>query len=563
MYYNYTVTVPKEHIVKIKKEDVLYIYYECGRSYDKDKKYTSPKRMCIGKMCSDDEKRMHPNQNFYRAFPDSDERPELSSQERRSSTLGIGPYVVIKKIISSLGIDGIIRGMNKASDSGLFLDLIAYTIITEDNAAQYYPDYAYHHALFTEGMKIFSDSKISSFLSDLGEEAAFTFLRMWNKKMDHREKIYISYDATNKNTQAGELSIGEFGEAKDKKNLPIFNYAIAYDKTNSKPLFYERYCGSIVDVSQLQFMIAKAKAYGYRSVSFILDRGYFSEGNLRLLDREGYAFIIMLKGRRKVLEKAVDETKGSFETKSSCYIKSYKVYGTTIKGKIFDEDDCIRYIHVYYSITRAAQAQRMVEDKFNRMSEAIEKQIGQKYEFNGTFNDLYNFTYDKDGTLLFYEEKPGVREKELKYCGYIVIVTSEAMEAPEALNRYKSRDDSEKLFRGDKSYLGNSALRTYTDEKTDAKILIEFVALIVRSRIYTNISQATFNLPNKPNYATVPAVMKELDKIEITKHFDNIYRLDHPVTKKQKDILSYFGISEDDIKTESETLGEILRNKEA
>ena len=560
MYYNYTVTVPQEHVVKIKKDDVLYIYYECGRDYDKDKKYSLPKRMCIGKLCSDDEKKMHPNQNFFRAFPDSAERPEESSQERRSSTLGIGPYIVIKKIITALGIDEIIKKMNRASDNGLFLDLIAYSIITEDNAAQYYPDYAYHHALFTDGMKIFSDSKVSTFLSDLGEEAAFTFLGMWNKKMDHREKIYISYDATNKNTQAGDLTIAEFGEAKDKKNLPIFNYAIAYDKTNSKPLFYERYSGSIVDVSQLQFMIAKAKAYGYRSVAFILDRGYFSKDNLHLLDTEGYAFIIMLKGKRKVLENAVDKTKGSFETKSSCYIKSYRVYGTTIEGTIFD-DDRIRYIHIYYSITRAAQAQRIIEDKFNRMSEALEKQIGQKYEFTSTFKDYYNITYDEKGTLIFYEEKPEVREMELRYCGYIVIITSEKMEAPEALEKYKSRDESEKLFRGDKSYLGNSALRTYTDEKTDAKILIEFVALIVRSRIYTNIEKATLNISNKPNYATVPAVMKELDKIEITKHFDNVYRLDHPVTKRQREILSYFGISDEDVKAESEALGEILKKE--
>ena len=39
--------------------------------------------------------------------------------------------------------------------------------------------------------------------------------------------------------------------------------------------------------------------------------------------------------------------------------------------------------------------------------------------------------------------------------GYFVIVTSKQMTAEEALELYKSRDVSEKLFRGDKSYLGN------------------------------------------------------------------------------------------------------------
>ena len=59
------------------------------------------------------------------------------------------------------------------------------------------------------------------------------------------------------------------------------------------------------------------------------------------------------------------------------------------------------------------------------------------------------------------------------------------MTAEEALDLYKSRDASEKLLpRGDKSYLGNHSYGTQTAEATHAKIFIEFVALIIRNRIY-------------------------------------------------------------------------------
>ena len=44
--------------------------------------------------------------------------------------------------------------------------------------------------------------------------------------------------------------------------------------------------------------------------------------------------------------------------------------------------------------------------------------------------------------------------------------------------QYKSRDESEKLYRADKIFLGISALRGYTDETIEAKSLIGFVALI-------------------------------------------------------------------------------------
>ena len=51
-------------------------------------------------------------------------------------------------------------------------------------------------------------------------------------------------------------------------------------------------------------------------------------------------------------------------------------------------------------------------------------------------------------------------EKENSLSGYFCIITSEKMTANEALKLYKSRDASEKLFRGDKSYLGDKSLRS-------------------------------------------------------------------------------------------------------
>ena len=93
-------------------------------------------------------------------------------------------------------------------------------------------------------------------------------------------KKYISYDSTNKNCQAGVIELVEFGHPKDDTGLPVFNYSVAYDTDNKEPLFYEQYPGSVVDVSQLQFMLEKAKGYGYKRIGFILDRGYFCKENI-------------------------------------------------------------------------------------------------------------------------------------------------------------------------------------------------------------------------------------------------------------------------------------------
>ena len=133
------------------------------------------------------------------------------------------------------------------------------------------------------------------------------------------------------------------------------------------------------------------------------------------------------------------------------------------------------------------------------------------------------------------------------------------MTATEAIDLYKSRDTSEKLFRGDKSYLGNQSLRVYSDESASAKIFIEFIALIVRNKIYTCLKDEKKKLNKKPNYMTVPAALKELGKIGMARQLDNVYRLDHAITATQKTILGAFGMDAAYVRHKASELSEQFR----
>ena len=56
----------------------------------------------------------------------------------------------------------------------------------------------------------------------------------------------------------------------------------------------------------------------------------------------------------------------------------------------------------------------------------------------------------------------------------------------------------------------------------------------------------------------VPAAIKELEKIEMIRSMDRMYRLDHAVTATQKTILGAFGISAGWIKEQIKTLSDRL-----
>lgn len=563
MYLDFKVRIPGgsgSGITRKRIKGTTYIYYDYGRRYVPEKGYTVPQCTSIGKLCEEDETMMYPNGNFVKFFPDS-ELPEQLPVSARSGCLRIGSYLVIRKVIRHYKLDERLEKV-LGRDAGFFLDLAAYAIVTENNAGQYYPDYAYDHPLHTQEMKIYSDSAVSRFLREIRRDDSIRFQNDWNENRDHREKIYLSYDSTNKHCQAGDIEIAEFGHEKDEQNKPIFNFSVAYDKANRTPLFYEQYPGSINDVSQLQYMLDKATAYGYKNAGFILDRGYFSEPNIRFMDRKGYDFIIMVKGCKALVNKLILQEKGSFEEEWEHAIPLYEVSGKTVQAQLYPSDEKNRYFHIYYSDYRKAKERSKLEQKIRQQKEFLESLIGKETKIDKRFEEYFDLIYwhqgKKDQKLQFVREKKEEISRAIKLCGYFAIITSSKMSAEQALDLYKSRDASEKLFRGDKSYLGERAMRVHGSEPMYAKIFIEFVALIIRNKIYTCLKDRMKETGKKKNYMTVPAAIKELDKIEMIRQADGMYRFDHAVTAAQKDILQAFNLNTQTVKKEAAELGQRL-----
>ena len=560
MYYDFWVDLPDSNgkFVFEKHGETTYVKYEIDRVYDSQKQITYPKRVTIGKL-SEDRTKIRPNEKFLSFFP-SVEAPISDIRTKRSSCLRAGAFIVLRKIIMDYKLEQILGMYFNERDIGLLLDLAVYTIITENNAGQYYPDYAYNHPLFTKDMRIYSDATVSDFLQSVTADQSAGFLNEWNGSRSHREKIYISYDSTNKNSQAGDVEFVEYGKAKVDMGFPVFNYAVGYDVNNREPLFYEKYPGSIVDISQLKRMLNKAEGYGYKKVGFILDRGCFGKQNIEHMDKCGYSFVLMVKGMQDLVSALILENKGTFENKRTCDMDGHGVYGKTVKRKLYESDTKERYFHIYHNIFKEASERLRFEEDLKEMKKYMASHRDEEITFGPKYSKYFFLHYDKSGKVfLMPEENTSVTERELDLCGYFVIVTSDRMTAKEAWHIYKSRDFSEKAFRGDKTYLGDKNLRVHSAESTSAKIFVEFVAMIIRNKMYTCLADEMNRMGKKQNYMTVPAAIRELEKIELTRQTDNVYRLDHGVTATQKKILNAFGLTEKNIEYRAAWISEELK----
>ncbi len=413
-------------------------------------------------------------------------------------------------------------------------------------------------------MRIASDSGVCRFLKSVTRDRTIAFQEAWNAKRPKDGRIYVSYDSSNKNCQAGDIDLVEYGKAKDEKGLPVVGVAVAYDKTNRVPLFYEEYPGSVTDVSQFEYTVGKVVEYGYRSVGFVLDRGYFSKRNIRYMEKNGFAFVIMVKGCRRLVASLVESVRGSFETDRDCSIRSYRVYGKTVRAKLYEDDTAERFFHIYYGTSRQSAERERLERTLDRMRLALDRSLGKEASFGREYSDWFKLSYDRKGALVSYTERKDLVRRELDLCGYFAIVTSEEMTAKQALVHYKGRDVSEKLFCADKSFLGSRSMRVQTPEALRAKLFVEFLALIVRNRIYNLLMLRQAQQPDsngmesRPNFMTVPAAIRELEKIEMVRRSGGRYRLDHVVTKRQRTILAALGISEDNIRELAAEIGNRL-----
>ena len=77
--------------------------------------------------------------------------------------------------------------------------------------------------------------------------------------------------------------------------------------------------------------------------------------------------------------------------------------------------------------------------------------------------------------------------------------------------------------------------------------------------IYYNESKRITEREKKDNYMTVPAAIKELEKIEMIRLSDGNYRLEHAVTSTQKEILKAFNLTGRNVQEQAIGINEELR----
>lgn len=145
--------------------------------------------------------------------------PEQKSGQTRSSCLRIGTFLVIQKILNGYKLPEILEKYLGKKETGLFLDLVAYSFISENNAAQYYPSYAYSHPLFTNGFKRTKNCYPSPVLHALKNTEENEQITMPVSKTIPTDKQKIMKTEISASSRAQEIAGKMMELRKQKRNL--------------------------------------------------------------------------------------------------------------------------------------------------------------------------------------------------------------------------------------------------------------------------------------------------------------------------------------------------------
>lgn len=318
-----------------------------------------------------DDDRMIPNDHARLFFPEWFEELQLPEL---SDILMVGNSLVFDSVMDSLGLSFLLDSIFD-DGSKWIKDLMQYMIIEETTTAQHFSSLMRRMPVYSQ--QIYSDISIGKLIKkQITMKNREHFMKSWNT-MRSNEAIYISYDSTNINTYSEGIEIAEMGHAKEMEEVPIVNLSYAIDQNKGTPLFYELYPGSIIDNSQLIYMIDRAKEYGYENIGIILDRGYFSARNIKYIEKAGYDIVMMVKSNQAVIQEIIDQNRLMIANRVEQFIESYGVYGKTIETPIYKDDKQKYYVHVYYDGEKANEQRNILIKTYLKMEKELEKKVSQ------------------------------------------------------------------------------------------------------------------------------------------------------------------------------------------
>ncbi len=446
----------------------MYAYQVQGY-WDPNKKFTRHTTKYLGKVV--DAKRKKFEKLLYK-------------RNQEKAILDFGDVHVVSSIYKRCGLEGVVRKI--FGESVDMIEMLMFNRVlqpTPMKSVYYWASNTYLSR--THNINALETQNISRMLKEIGNE-------------EMQRKFFSAYTSAFKRGGCNLFDITPLPTSMSN-NLAAWGYsdsginfqiklALLVDKNHSMPLWYRMLPGNLTDVSTLTTTVKEAKKLGLKTDLLILDRGFFSDNNIKALKESKSGFLIPLPSKTKLFNALVAKYHRLEEKPTNAFKLGKRI--------LFGVKEMSKSLYAYVILDPERRVRERNEIYAKHLSDALPKKK---------------------------------LETQLKRKGFMILLSTEQMSVKEAVSLYYTRDFAEKCFKYFKSDLAILPLRTHSEDTLAGYLLINFLALA----LYLQLRTTELDVSLDDAFQILRGIKKKIyDDTEIVSES----------TKKQKEILKAFEI---------------------
>jgi transposase len=501
-------------IVEQTIKNQIYVY-EVTSYWDKEKKQSHQKRVCIGKKDSITGKLI----------------PSKSSTSLRT-VLDYGNYYFLKTISDEIHLTDILQ----KTFPEIWREIITLAMYQiSERKPLYLSEQWTGYTKTIDNIKLTSQY-VSDILQTIGQsdKERMNFFESWTRFRS--EKEYLVFDITSISSYSKLNDLVEFGYNRDSEKLPQINLGMLFGQKSLLPVYYSTYPGSIKDVSTLKNIIEYAKHFNMKKVQFVMDKGFYSKQNISYMLENELVFTISMPFTIKLAKTLVDSVRSTIRSfNNTIMINDDILYGqvVSIKKEYKKELSAIVYFN----------DKKFLQEKENLLKKIIatEELLKKKKSFREITESEYEYKkyliIKKKGRYISITKNEKMIEEALKYKGYVVILSNQFNNVEEVIKLYRSKDCIEKSFDNLKNELDQKRLRVHSETSMCGRLFVSFIALIIYSWIDKCMKEK-----NLYKLFTVDEIVNEFRTIRSIK-LSNDKSLLTEISKKQRELFKKFSIT--------------------
>ena len=508
-----------------KKTGATYVY-SVHSYWDKEKKRPANKQTCLGKLDKETGE-LIPSKRDKTAAKRASSVPEVTAKAHVA-----GPSMILEQLTSQNGVGAMLKKCFPEIHSEILS--IVFFIVQKGLPLSHCEPWSFGH--LHPYADIIVSQRISDLLSKITENDRQRFLSLWLSKL--LEHYYLCYDITSVSSYASFNEYLKYGYNRDQESLPQINLAMLFGQKSRLPAYYRRMPGNITDVATLKTTLKSLDFLGSSCMHFILDRGFYSEQNIDELFERRHKFTIALPSGRKWIENIIDSYKETIYLPEN-YLKiddNEALFAKTLLHK-WGKNGKRSYMHIYFNDRQAATEFDRFTIEMLQYKEEVES--GKRKKEHEEYYNRYLIISEtpKRGVKVLFNDEEILRTRK-RYAGFFCILSNAIKDPLTALRVYRAKDVVENSFDDLKNHLDMKRLRMHSSGTMDARLFLQFLALIYICQI-RNVIQEDKVLRN----LTVREVMENMETLVQIKYSHRYGQLLTETNPIQRKIMEAFGVT--------------------